>query len=49
MRSIMAFFMYNFKDPNSMLLHTRGREFIKEIAEQVGQAIRTPTKAARPR
>jgi hypothetical protein len=31
----MGFFMYNFDDPRSQMLHARGRLFIEEIKKQV--------------
>jgi len=37
---IMAFYMFNFKDPRSQLLYTRGKLFIKNVSPQVSKALK---------
>ena len=45
--SIMAFFMYNFNEPNSQLLYTRGKLFIKDIKPQVQKHLKSKPLEAR--
>ena len=38
-KTVMKFYMYNFKDPRALLLHTRGKLFITEIIGMVGKEL----------
>jgi len=44
--SIMAYYMYNFKDPRAMLLYTRGKLFKKEMIRAVDKEMRSASSLA---